>query len=150
MRERGLGKEICSFLEKKLVFFNQYLLMTNQIREACALNKDEYPGALISQRQACIYKIERIDESIRRIVGENPGRLDRLSEKCRAMIDGYLKRMKTVMEEVDLIDRELLDALQADRKELKEDLLKLQDMRHAAQGYKSRRKVTPRFLDTVR
>ena len=150
MRERGLAKEICSFLERKLVFFNQYLLMTTQIKEACALNKDEYPGALISQRQACIYKIERIDESIRRIVGENPGGLDRLSEKCRAVIDGYLKRMKTVMEEVDLVDRELMDELQVDRKELKGDLLKLQDVRHAAQGYKSRREFAPRFLDTVR
>ena len=150
MRERGLGKEICSFLEKKLVFFNQYLLMTNQIKEACALNKEEYPGALISQRQACIYKIERIDESIRRIVGENPGGLERLSEKCKAMIDGYLKRLKTVMEAVDLVDRELLGTLQADGKDMKRDLLKLQDMRHAAQGYKGKREVIPRFLDTVR
>jgi len=150
MKEIELGKEICSFLEKKLVFFNQYLLMTNQIKEACALNEEEYPGALISQRQACIYKIERIDESIKRIVGENPGRLDRLSEKCKAMIDGYLKRLKTVMETVDLVDRELMVTLQADRKDMKRDLLKLQDMRHAAQGYKSRREFTPRFLDTVR
>ena len=150
MKERGLGKELCSFLEKKLVFFNQYLLMTNQIKEACALNEEQYPGALISQRQACIYKIERIDESIRRIMGDNPGRLNRLSEKCKAMIDGYLKRLKTVMETVDLVDRELLDALQADRKDMKRDLLELQDMRHAAQGYKSRREFTPRFLDTVR
>jgi len=149
MKERGLGKEICSFLEKKLVFFNQYLLMTNQIKEACALNRDEYPGALISQRQACIYKIERIDESIRRIVGEKPGRLDRLSEKCKAMIDGYLKRLKTVMETVDLVDRELMVALQADRKNMKRNLLELQNMRQAAQGYKNNKGVTPRFLDTV-
>ena len=149
MKERGLGKEICSFLEKKLVFFNQYLLMTNQIKEACALNKEEYPGALLSQRQACIYKIERIDESIRRTVGNNPGRLDRLSEKCKAMIDGYLKRLKTVMETVDLGDRELMVTLQADRKDIKKDLLELQDMRHAAQGYKNKRELPPRFLDTV-
>jgi len=150
MKERGLGKEICSFLEKKLVFFNQYLLMTNQIKEACALNKEEYPGALLSQRQACIYKIERIDKSIRRIVGEDPVRLDRLSEKCKTMINGYLKKLKTIMETVDLVDRELLNALQAERKDMKGELLKVQDMRHAAQGYKSRREFTPRFLDTVR
>ena len=149
MKGRDLGKEICSFLEKKLVFFNQYLIMTNQIKEACALIKGEYPGALISQRQACIYKIERIDESIKRIVGNNPGRLDGLSEKCKATIDGYLKRLKTVMETVDLVDRELMYAFEADRKNIKKDLLELQDMRRAAQGYKNRREFSPRFLDNV-
>jgi len=150
MKERGLGKEICSFLEKKLVFFNQYLLMTNQIKEAYAVNKDQYPGALLSQRQACIYKIERIDESIKRMVGENPRRLDRLSEKCKTIIDGYLKRLKGIMETVDLVDQELVNALGADRKDMKAELLKLQDMRHAAQGYRGRREFVPRFLDTVR
>jgi hypothetical protein len=83
-------------------------------------------------------------------VGENPGRLDRLSEKCKTMIDGYLKKLKTIMETIDLVDRELLNALEEDRKDMKGELLKLQDMRHAAQGYKSRREFTPRFLDTVR
>jgi uncharacterized membrane protein len=149
MKERSLGKEICSFLEKKLVFFNQYLLMTEQIKEACARNKEEYPGALISQRQACIYKIERIDESIKEIVVENLDRLDRLSEKCKAIIDGYLKRLKIVMQTVDLVDRELMVTLQADRKNMKKALLELQDMRQGAQGYKNKRELPPRFLDTV-
>ena len=53
------------------------------------------------------------------------------------------------METVDLVDRELLNALEEDRKDMKGELLKVQDMRHAAQGYKGRREFAPRFLDTV-
>ena len=150
MKDKDAGKEICSFLEKKLVFFKQYLSITKRMKETFKKKEPSSPEAFISERQACITKIQKIDASLEKIMGNSSDKLHDISEKCKGMIDGYLRSLKNIMETVDLIDRELIVVVRAEGENIKGELLKLQDVRQAAKGYRDRMKSTPRFLDTIR
>ena len=150
MKDMDLEKEICRFLEKKLAFFNQYLSITERLKERLVHKKEGDPRASISQRQACISKIQKIDASLERIMGSSPDRLHTISEKCKGMIDGYLRSLKTIMETVECIDRELIVMVGAEGENMKTELLELRDVRQAARGYRDKIKSAPRFLDTIR
>ena len=150
MKDKDAGKEICSFLEKKLVFFKQYLSITKRMKETFKKKEPSSPEAFISERQACINKIQKIDASLEKIMGNSSDKLHDISEKCKGMIDSYLRSLKNIMETVDLIDRELIVVVRAEGENIKGELLKLQDVRQAAKGYRDRMKSTPRFLDTIR
>jgi len=150
MKDMDLEKEICSLLEKKTVFFDQYLSITERMKESFVDKKERDPRASISQRQACVNKIQKIDASLEKIMGNSPDKLHTISEKCKGMIDGYLRSLKNIMETVDLIDRELIVMVGAEGENIKTELLKLQDVRQAAKGYRDKIKSTPRFLDTIR
>ncbi|NOR22155.1 MAG: hypothetical protein GQ476_05665 [Candidatus Aminicenantes bacterium] len=150
MKGKDAGKEICSFLEKKLVFFKQYLSITKRMKETFKKKEPSSPEAFISERQAYITKIQKIDASLEKIMGNSSDKLHDISEKCKGMIDGYLRSLRNIMETVDLIDRELIVVVRAEGENIKGELLKLQDVRQAAKGYRDRMKSTPRFLDTIR
>jgi len=150
MKDIDLGKEICSLLEKKTVFFDQYLSITERMKETFVHKKQRDPRASVSEREACINKIRKIDASLEKIMGNSSDKLHDISEKCKGMIDGYLRSLKNIMETVDLIDRELTVMVRAEGENIKTELLKLQDVRQAAKGYRDKIKSTPRFLDTIR
>jgi phage-related protein len=145
-----VGGEICSLLEKKSVFFNQYLSITERMKESFVDKKETDPRTSISQRQACINKIQKIDASLEKIMGSSSDKVHTISEKCKGMIDGYLRSLKNIMETVDCIDRELIVMVGAEGENIKTELLKLQDVRQAAKGYRDKIESTPRFLDTIR
>jgi len=150
IKDMDLEKEICSLLEKKSVFFDQYLSITERMKESFVDKKERDLRASISQRQACVNKIQKIDASMEKIMGNSSDRVHNISEKCKGMIDGYLRSLKNIMETVELIDRELIVMVGAEGENIKGELLKLQDVRQAAKGYRDKIKSTPRFLDTIR
>jgi hypothetical protein len=150
MKDMDLGKEICSLLEKKTVFFDHYLSITERMKEAFVHKRETDSRTSVSEREACINKIQKIDASLKKIMGNRPDRLQDISEKCKGMIDGYLRGLRHTMETVDRIDRELIGMVRAEGENIKTELLKLQDVRQAAQGYRDKIKSTPRFLDTIR
>ena len=150
MKDKDAGKEICSLLEKKSVFFDQYLSITERMKETFVHKKERDPRTSISEREACINKIQKIDASLEKIIGNSSDKLHDISEKCKGMIDGYLRSLKHIMETVDCIDRELIVMVRAEGENIKTELLKLQDVRQAAKGYGDKIKSTPRFLDTIR
>ena len=68
MKEEDTGKEICSFLEKKVTLFSRYLSLTE--RMSAALGEEEKDlKDLISKRQGCMEKIEKIDLSMQQTAG---------------------------------------------------------------------------------
>ncbi len=150
MKDKDAGKKICSFLEKKVVFFKQYLSITKRMKETFKKKEPSSPETFISERQACINKIQKIDASLEKIMGNSSDKLHDISEKCKGMIDSYLRSLKNIMETVDLIDRELIVVVRGEGENIKGELLKLQDVRQAAKGYRDKMKSTPRFLDIIR
>ena len=145
-----IGREICSLLEKKLALFNRYLTITERMRDAFIDNSAQDPRPFISKRQACIANIGRVDASVEKILDKRSDRLHHISGKCRASIDGYLKRLRSIMGAADLMDREIMGMVREQSEGIKSELVELRTVGQAARGYGDRMKSTPRFLDTTR
>ena len=145
-----MGSEICSLLEKKLALFNQYLTITERMKEAFIDNRAQDPRPFISKRQACIANIGRVEASVEKILEGRSDGLHHISGKCRASIDGYLKRLRSIMVTADLIDRELMGMVKEQSEDIKSELVELQKARQAARGYGDKMKSPPKFVDTTR
>jgi len=151
MRDINEGKEICTFLERKLAHFKQYLSITERMKQAFG-NKEEIDniGGMISQRQGCIKNIDRIDLSIKKIIKEGSGRLSRVSNKYKGMVEGYLSKIRDIMTTVDLMDRELVVMVKHEGESVKTEVLKMRKFGQAARGYRGSTGYPAKFLDTRR
>ena len=150
MTEIDPGKEVCSFLEKKLTLFRRYLHTTKRMKEALKDKEAGNPGDFISERQNCINKIGKIDSSIENIINTSADRLNHISGKFSKLIHGYLSSITSIMETVDLIDRELMIMVKEQGEGTKREILRMRNVQQAARGYKKEKRYNPRFLDTVR
>ena len=150
MQDINPGKEVCSFLEKKRVLFNRYLSITNRMKESLKDKEAGNPGVFISERQNCIKRIERIDLSIEKIIKSSSDKVNHISGKFKGLIHSYLSSIKSIMEKVDLIDKELMLMVKEEGESIKKELLKMRNVQQAARGYRKDIKYSPRFLDTIR
>ena len=150
MKEIDPEKEVCSFLEKKLTLFNRYLSITKRMKKALRDKEAVNPGVFLSERQDCISKIEKIDSSIERIIKASTDKLNHISDKFTRLIHGYLSSIKSIMETVDCIDRELMVMVKEEGEGIKKELLRMRNFRQVTRGYKKEKRYSPRFLDTVR
>ena len=141
-------KDICSFLEKKLSLFQQYLSVTNRIKDAFVAEGKGNPGVFIAERQGLIDGIEKIDSAMKRVIEED-GRQS-VSEKNREKIETYLQDIKKLMETVKPIDEELITMVGREEEEARMSLLKMRNARLAVNGYQRMGESIPRFFDKLR
>ena len=148
-RNRGhdTGKEICSFVEEKFSLFTRYLSITERMKEGLNDKEADTLDGILSERQNCINKIEKIDLSLKKIGGEKG---KSLGDTFKGLIDGYLKDIKSVMEAVGPLERELMVMVKEEGEGIKFELLKMRKVRQAGRGYRRESGYRPRFLDTVR
>ena len=149
MKEEDTGKEICSFLEKKVTLFSRYLSLTERMNAAIGEEEKDLKD-VISKRQGCMEKIDKIDLSMQHAVGAGPDKYNLISPKFKGLIDGYLKKLKSIMETVELQDREVAAVVKQEVENIKTDLLNMRNVRQAARGYGGRVGRPARFLDTRR
>jgi hypothetical protein len=151
MRDINEGEEICTFLERKLTHFKQYLSITERMQQAFG-NKEEINnlGKLVSKRQGCADNIERIDLSVGKILKKGSRELSRISSKYKEIIDGYISKIMDIMTRVDLMDKEIMVMVKKEVAVAKTEVLKTRNFRQAARGYSGRAGLTARFLDTRR
>ena len=151
MKDVNEGEEICTFLERKLAHFKQYLSITEKMKQAFG-NKEEINNisSLISRRQGCVNSIERIDLSIGKILKKGSSKLSLISKKYKGIIDGYLLKIRDIMKTVDLMDKEIMVMVKQDVEVTKTEVIKTQNFRQAARGYRGGAGYTARFLDTRR
>jgi len=150
MKNIDSEKQVCSFFEKKLNLFTRYLSITKRMKKALRDKEAVNPGVFISERQDCINKIEKIDSSIEKIIKASTDKLNHISDKFTGLIHSYLSSIKSIMETVDCIDRELMVMVKEEGEGIKKELLKMRNVRQITRGYKKEKRYTPRFLDTVR
>ena len=141
-------KEICSFLEKKLSLFQQYLSATKRIKEAFVDGEKGNPGDVIAERQGLIDRIEKIDSSMGKAIkgGEPQTGLG----TYRETIETRLQDIKTLMETVKPMDEELIAIAQREEEQAKRSLLRMRSTRQGVNGYQRIGKSTPKFFDELR
>jgi F0F1-type ATP synthase membrane subunit b/b' len=148
---KDMEKEYCMFLEKKLMQFKQYLSFTEKLKHVmCGKEINKNLSGLISKRQTCIGAIEKINASLEKIVEKGSAGLSDIQKQYKSMIDNYMSRIKDIMIQIELMDKHLAAIVVERRDGIKTELLKIQNMRQAARGYKSDMKCPARFLDTRR
>lgn len=147
MQDIESNKIICSFLEKKVALFNQYLSITERMKETLRNKEESKLEGFLSKRQDCISKIERIDLSIKKIVKAGLSNLANISNRYKMVIDSYIADIRSIMTTVDLMDRELMVIINTESRSLKTGLLRFQHSKQAARGYKPKVGYSSRFLD---
>jgi hypothetical protein len=141
-------RDICSFLEKKLLLFQRYLSVTNRIKEAFMEEGKGNPGAFIAERQGLIDGIQKIDSAMERAMeGDGP---QSASYGKREKIESHLQAIRTLMERVKPIDEALITMVGREEEEAKRSLLKMRNARRAVSGYQGTGKSIPRFFDKLR
>jgi len=149
IKDNNPEKKVCRHLEKKIFILKKYLFITKKVNRAINDNNktDELTG-LLSQRQACINKIDRIDLSINTMTKTG-------SDEINSSNRYYLKQIKNIIETIDSMDRELMVMAEQESEKIKAGLLKAHNTRQAAQGYaygskrgyKTGRNYSSKFLD---
>ena len=145
MKDINTGKEICSILEKKLSLFKKYLAVTERMKKSLKNRKESNLGGLVSERQDCINKIDKINTPTlpSPLKGEGLG-------GGEGLIEGYLNNIRNIMETIAPIDREMSVMVREEGESIKNELLKMRNVRQASQGYKNGGTYSPRFLDMKR
>ena len=141
---------MCGLLEKKLIFIDQYVSITKRMRGTLEDKTVTNPESFVSQRQACIHKIQKIDAAIGAIRAKDSDKLRQVPGKLRGTISGYLEEIRDLVETAHLIDKEVIAMVKAGKDKVKTELLGIQEVRRVAKGYREEREMPPRFLDTRR
>jgi hypothetical protein len=81
MKDMDTETDICSFFEKKLELFNQYLSITKELKETLEAKKVGLLEGLLSRRQDCIKGIEGIDLTIEKMAKAASSTLSHISGK---------------------------------------------------------------------
>ena len=148
MANKDAGNEICSFLEKKSILLEQYLFLSKKMKDFCGDDGNSSLGSLVSKRQECINKIEKIDLSISRIVKEGSDKIFHISKKFKGMIDHYLSNIRSVVVKVEQLDGELMVMIKEEGDSIKAEILKMQNARQAVRGYGRGIKYPSKLLNT--
>ena len=141
-------KDICSFLDKKLSLFEEYLSVTRKLKDAFVDEGNGNPGVFIAERQGLIDRIEKIDFAMDKVT--KSGESQTGFGAIRETIETRLKDIKALMERVKPIDEELIAMVREAEEQAKRSLLKMRRSRQAVNGYQRMGKSTPKFFDELR
>lgn len=140
-------KYMLLMLEKKAVLMTEYLSLTRTMKDSLVREKEANLEGLLVNRQGCIDKIEKIDLSLKKIGSLGAGELSRISRELKGKVNGYLQRIKGLVEQTAPLDAEVMGIVQEESRVIKEDLAKMKQVRQAAKGYGSKEGHIPRYID---
>lgn len=128
----------------------QFLSITRSMKEAFILKNEFSLLEIISKRQDCINKIQKTDLSVQKIMSKGAKELPCISYELKSLLDGYLQSIKSLLEQIAPIDTEVMVMVKEESRDIKADLLKIRNARHAAKGYGVKEKRIPMYMDAKR
>jgi hypothetical protein len=135
-------------LEQKAVLMTEYLSLTRTMKDSFVCEKETNLEGLLAKRQGCIEKIEKIDLSLKKIRSLGAGEISRISRELKGKLNGYLQRIKGLVEQIAPIDAEVMVMVQEESRVTKDELVKMRTVKQAAKGYGSKEWCIPRYVDT--
>ncbi|MBU0986458.1 MAG: hypothetical protein KKH68_04310 [Proteobacteria bacterium] len=139
--------EISALLEEKLFLFKQYLSFTQRMKEALNNKNQNNLGSLIVKRQDCIKKIESV---MKNGVQTGLNLRKRISGKLKKGTDNYLHAIKSIVQTLEPLDREVMVLAKQEGENIRTELLRRRNVRQVTRGYTQRIRHPARFLDTRR
>ncbi|MBU1052802.1 MAG: hypothetical protein KKC46_03100 [Proteobacteria bacterium] len=130
-------------LEKKIFLTTQYLSATKEMEESLKHKAEKNINIFISKRLDCINKIKRIDMSVQSAIHNG-------SDRFKEIFDKYFNRIKILLEQIVPIDASIMIMVKAESRSIKDELLKMNSVRHASRGYGQKGNQFPRYLDDKR
>lgn len=150
MKELEKEKALCTFLEMKLTLFREFLAITDRIKKTIKNKGLSKLGHLLSDRQDCIYQIDKIDRKLEKIIETSAPAPNPISKRFEGRINSILKDLKDIMETIESTNRAIMVNIKEESESLKTRLLKIHNVRQAAKSYRKNKHHLPRFLDTTR
>ena len=138
------------FLEQKVALMSQYLSFTRTMKDSFVSKKGIPLEGLLAKRQECIEKIEKIDLSLKKIKSLDAGAISRISRELKGKLNGYLQRIKGLVEQIAPIDDEVMVMIQEESRVTKDELIKMKTVKQATKGYGSKERCIPRYVDARR
>jgi len=140
-------KHLSLFMEQKISLMTQYLSITRIIKETFMLKKQTDLLELLSKRQSCISMIQKADLSVQKIMNTGAEELSCISGELKSLLDGYLRGIKSLLEQIAPIDDEVMMMVKEESRGVKAELLKISNVRQAAKGYGSKEMRLPMYMD---
>ncbi len=140
-------KQICLFLEKKVSLMTEYLSITRTMKDSFVREKEAALEGLLAKRQDCIDNTEKIDLSLQKISRQGAKELSWISRELKGKLDGYLQRIKGLVEQIAPLDDEVMVMVRGESLDIREELTKMKQAKQAARGYGSRESHIPRYVD---
>jgi hypothetical protein len=132
------GTGFDALVQRKIVLLERYLALTEEMRECLERNEVEGLGALLSRRRHCMEDVNKADFLLHKA-----GR-DRMNGGA---VEQNQLRIRDVLSRIEALERELLERMRTETETMKQELLKMQTARGAADKYRGHAEKEPRFLD---
>jgi hypothetical protein len=139
--------ELSCFLEDKLALLKSYDALTEKMLES--FRKGELDGFMIplSRREELIKKIEKLDSSLRELMSSGEDEKPEMGDKTKGMPASYYSKTKRVLEQIALKENDLIPKMRGESEELKREIMRMRETRHAVVRYHNPNPFSPRFLD---
>ncbi|MBW2030672.1 MAG: hypothetical protein JRH06_15245 [Deltaproteobacteria bacterium] len=162
MREKKLEKDIPSLLTDKLSMLGRYQIITRKMKNIIKRGGEVDLKPFVLERESCIRRLESIDSRLEKLFTSGCEEYPRTSDardiqgddygtgKLRNMkdvVDGYLADIKSLLQAIALIEKELVVLVTEERDRIKRDIIGMRDSRNAASRYMAATIRTPMFLD---
>jgi len=150
MEVEEISKKCCARLREKIRLLHSYKLATDKIKDALESRDVTLLGGHLKERQGIMVKVNRIDKEIEKCLQANGFSVEKLSEKAKDLVGGYLDQIKAALESISGPDKKCLELARSGHDNIKSEILQLQRVRRVARGYRPTPCHPPRFLDMKR
>jgi hypothetical protein len=137
-------------MEQKISLMTRYLSVTKTMKETLVSKNEIKLGDLLSKRQDCINRIQKIDFSVQKAINHGKEELSLVPNGIKAALDGYRQSIKSLLEQITPVDAEIMVLVREVSHDIKAELLKISNARQAAKGYGLKKMNIPVYMDAKR
>ena len=137
-------------LEAKQKALEQFLAMTETLRDRLASQDLSEVERLLNQRQGLIHTIDRMDDHIQTVKSQHSPDRGWPPEGEKKRVSWLLNRIRELSEKARAVDKECTDRMSGWRDQVRSDLSRMRDSLKAVHGYALKPMRPPKFLDVIR
>lgn len=140
-------EHLCLLMEQKASLVSGYFSISEAMYEELLQGKDAGIDCFISKRQNCMNNIKKTDRSIEKWMKTKRDGLKGIPGDFKDAFAGYLAHIKTLLEKTAAIDAEVIGMVKEKCRNIKAELLTINNAGQAAKGYRMKSKYIPMYLD---